>query len=169
MSPSRIMAAALGQVARQPWTLDIVGDGEAREEVERLFAPFGNRFRLHGQIERRVELQALYEKADLFVWPAVNEAYGMVLLEAQSFGCPVAAGDFGGVSSVVRHGQTGLLTSPGDAADFARAVSGLLADRERCRLLGEAARRFVREERDIDQAAGRLRAALNSLMLGRGA
>ena len=54
------------------------------------------------QIESRAELRALYEAADLFVWPAVNEAYGMVLLEAQALGCPVVAGAYGGVASVVQ-------------------------------------------------------------------
>ncbi|PVE22160.1 glycosyl transferase family 1 [Microvirga sp. KLBC 81] len=165
----RILASALEKVTHLSWSLDIVGDGEARAEVEHLFAPFLGRVRFHGRIESRSDLAALYEAADLFVWPAVNEAYGMVLLEAQLFGCAVIAGNFGGVSSVVEHGRTGLLTLPGDATAFADAMRDLLEHPERLRHLGDEARRFVMKERTLDGAATRLREALSSLTSTRGA
>ncbi len=164
----RILADALDQIAHHSWILEIVGDGEARSEIESLFAPLADRVRFHGQVENRSELAALYEKADLFVWPAVNEAYGMVLLEAQLFGCPVVAGAFGGVASVVKHGETGLLTIPGDAGAFAQAVSEMLGAPERLNQFGMTARKFVREERDLENAALRLRNAFSSLGLKRG-
>ncbi len=164
----RILAEALTRIIDMPWSLDIVGDGEARQEVENLFAPFGNRVRRHGQIESKTALARLYAQASLFVWPAVNEAYGMVLLEAQSFGCPVIAGDFGGVSSVVIHGETGLLTAPGDAAAFAQSMRDLLGDRLRLQRLGRNARYFIREERNLDRAALRLREALARFTLAGG-
>jgi glycosyltransferase involved in cell wall biosynthesis len=165
----RILAAALAEIRHLPWTLDIVGDGEGRSHVEGLFEPFAGRVRLHGQVESRAGLKALYEGADLFVWPAVNEAYGMVLLEAQMFGCPVVAGAYGGVPSVVKDAETGLLTLPGDAAAFARAIHALLEDSERRKGLGAAARRFIAEERGLDGAALRLRTALAPLMPNPGA
>ena len=160
----RILAAALDNLRHLPWTLDVVGDGEARHEVERLFAPVAPRVRFHGRIDSKADLKALYEAADLFVWPAVNEAYGMVLLEAQLFGCPVVAGAFGGVASVVKDGGTGLLTPPGDGAAFSNAVGGLLMDRPAPDRLGASASRFVRQERDLGGAALCLRAALDPLM-----
>jgi glycosyltransferase involved in cell wall biosynthesis len=159
----RILAASLETIQHLPWTLDIVGDGEAREEIAQLFSAMAQRVRFHGRIERRADLKALYESADLFVWPAVNEAYGMVLLEAQALGCPVVAGAYGGVASVVKHGETGLLTPPGDVDAFARALTDLVQDRQRLQGLGIQARRFVRQERDLDQAALRLRNALEPL------
>ncbi|KLK90034.1 glycosyl transferase family 1 [Microvirga vignae] len=165
----RILASALEKVTHLSWSLDIVGDGEARAGIEPLFAPFLGRVRFHGQIESRSDLAALYEAANLFVWPAVNEAYGMVLLEAQLFGCAVIAGNFGGVSSVVEHGRTGLLTLPGDATAFADATRGLLEHPERLRHLGDEARRFVTMERTLDGTATRLREALSPLTSTRGA
>nr|WP_246742483.1 glycosyltransferase family 4 protein [Microvirga splendida] len=165
----RILAAALERLRHLPWSLDIVGDGEARQEIVQLFAPLADRVRHHGQIENRADLKALYDTADLFVWPAVNEAYGMVLLEAQVLGCPVLAGAFGGVASVVKHGETGLLTPPGDIAAFADALSLLLQSRDQLRRLGANALRFVRQERDLDQTALRLRNALEPLTARTGA
>nr|WP_279306682.1 glycosyltransferase family 4 protein [Microvirga solisilvae] len=165
----RILSQALDRITDLSWSLDIVGDGEAKAEVERFFSPLGNRVRFAGKIERKADLAAYYEGADLFVWPAVNEAYGMVLLEAQFFGCPVLAGDFGGVASVVKHGQTGMLTAPGDAEAFAQALRRCLKDREELRRLGLEAKRFIGEERLLDRAAERLHYALSSLTLSRGA
>ena len=99
----RILAAALERLQHLPWRLDVVGDGEAREEIVATVRLPG----ATGAVSRRrstsrSDLRALYEAADLFVWPAVNEAYGMVLLEAQALGCPVVAGAYGGVASVVQ-------------------------------------------------------------------
>jgi glycosyltransferase involved in cell wall biosynthesis len=159
-----ILAEALSEIAGLPWALDVVGDGEARSRVEALFERVGDRVRFHGQLDDRETLGSLYTGADLLLWPAVNEAYGMVLLEAQAHGCAVVAGSFGGVPSVVHHGETGLLTRPGDPADFARAVSELLMDGERRRQLGASAFRFVRGSRGLDTAAERIRVALSALI-----
>jgi glycosyltransferase involved in cell wall biosynthesis len=159
-----ILADALAQLDRHGWTLDIVGEGNARTEAERRFSQFGERVRFHGLIEDRASLARLYGPADLFLWPAVNEAYGMALLEAQAFGCPVVAGAYGGVRSVVRDGATGVLAAPGDAAAFADAVAALIDDPGRRRALGTAARQFVAEERGLPQAAARLRSALLPLV-----
>jgi glycosyltransferase involved in cell wall biosynthesis len=164
----RILAASLERVRHLPWVLDIVGDGDAREEVSRLFAPFGGRIRFHGQVESRTELRQFYERADLFVWPAVNEAYGMVLLEAQLFGCPVVAGAYGGVASVVKQHETGLLCEAGDPAAFAEAVSALLTNPVRRNQFGAAARDFVTRERDLDRAAFRLHTVLAPLLAAAG-
>lgn len=162
-----ILAEALERIEAAPWALDIVGDGETRGEVEALFARFRDRVCFHGQIDDREALAGLYAGADLLLWPAVNEAYGMTLLEAQAHGCPVVAGRYGGVPSVVRHGETGLLTRPADAADFARAVLQLLREGEKRRLFGAAASRFVRGSRGLEAAAERLRLALSALIAQR--
>jgi glycosyltransferase involved in cell wall biosynthesis len=162
----RILADALERLRDRPWSLTIVGDGEARAEVEALFAPFRERVAFAGQVGSRERLAAHYREADLLLWPAVNEAYGMVLLEAQALGCPVVAGAYGGVASVVEDGRTGLLAPPGDSAAFAAAVGGLLDDSGRRAALSRAAARFVREERGLALAARRLRAGLDPLLAG---
>jgi glycosyltransferase involved in cell wall biosynthesis len=158
----RILADALPRLDPLPWTLDVVGDGEARPEVEALLMPFGDRARLHGRVDGSEALSRLYAGADLFVWPAVNEAYGMVFLEAQAHGLPVAAGRFGGVASVVRHGETGLLAEPGSPEALAEAVRALAG--ERGRALGRAARRFVARKRGLPAAAAILRGTLAALL-----
>jgi glycosyltransferase involved in cell wall biosynthesis len=162
----RLLAEALGLVESLAWRLDVVGDGEARAQVERLFAPFGTRVRFHGAAPDPAALRGRYAAADLLVWPALNEAYGMVLLEAQASGCPVVAGAFGGVPSVVEDGRTGLLTSPGDAEAFAAALRVLLLDPARRAAMSDAAHRFVHGSRSLISAADRLGAGLLPLLEG---
>ena len=89
---------------------------------------------------------------DLFVWPAINEAYGMAILLAQAYGCPVAAGDAPGVGEIVSHGHTGLLAPSGDAAALAHAVSSLLADPVLRRSMGDAGRPHVLRHHSSDAA-----------------
>jgi glycosyltransferase involved in cell wall biosynthesis len=158
----RVLADALALLKDRPWRALLVGDGSARAEVEALMAPLGPRVRFAGALPHEA-LPALYADADLYLWPAINEAYGMAFLEAQAAGLPVVAGRTGGVPAVVADGVTGLLTPVGDAAAFAAAVARLLeAPAERARLAA-AARDRIAAHHDERAAAHVLAAALRSV------
>jgi glycosyltransferase involved in cell wall biosynthesis len=150
----RVLAKALHFLGNRPWRAVLVGDGPARPEVERLMTPFAGRIEFAGAVPRQA-LPSYYASADLFVWPAINEAYGMAFLEAQASGLPVVAGCTGGVPAVVADGRTGRLTPIGDVAAFAAAMTDLLDHpQERARLGANAAFRVA--ARHDDQAAGHL-------------
>src|SRR5208282_5102807 len=100
-------------------------------------------------------LPSLYASADLYLWPAIHEAFGMAFLEAQAAGLPVVAGRERGVPEVVREGEAGLLVPPSDARAFAAAVATLLADPGRRRAMGARARAIASAEADIGAAARR--------------
>ncbi|WP_407522913.1 glycosyltransferase family 4 protein [Methylobacterium oryzisoli] len=159
----RLLAKTLGRLGDLAWTLDVAGDGPAAAEVAAALAPFGGRVRRHGALPAPT-LARLYAEADLLVWPAVNEAYGMVLLEAQAQGCPVVAGGYGGVPDVVRDGLTGRITAPGDAGALAGAIRDLAADPAARAALAAAALAFAREERSLARAAARLRDTLGACL-----
>ena len=94
------------------------------------------------------------EPQDAFrLWPAIREAYGIALLEAQAAGLPVVAGSSGGVADVVRDGKTGLLTAEGDAEAFADAVSSLLQAPYYLAGFAAEARRIADAEHSIESAA----------------
>ena len=155
----QLLAAALALVNRIAWRLALVGDGEARLEVEQLFAPFGERVSFLGQVDGD-RLPALYAAADLYVWPACNEAYGMALLEAQAAGLPVIAGREGGVPDIVADGESGILVAPRAPGELATAIGWLLTDPERREAMGMAARNRVLARHDLAPARERLAAAL---------
>lgn len=164
----RLLGAALARLLDLPWSLDIVGDGPARGAVTAALAPLGSRVVYHGVLDEAAIAAAL-AAADLFVWPAINEAYGMALLEAQASGLPVVAGAGGGVGGIVADGATGLLPAAGDAAAFAAALRRLVADGAARQRMGKAARAKVEREHDLPVAARRLAAIIDRLLRERAA
>jgi glycosyltransferase involved in cell wall biosynthesis len=164
----RLLAEALTSLpADAVWSLDVIGDGPARGEIEAAFASVAGKVRFRGAVHDTALLAAAYREADLFVWPAIGEAYGMTLLEAQACACPVLAGREKGVEAVLRDGETGLLVPRRDAWAFAAALQGLIADPSRLGPMRRAAASFVRGERDIPQAAAILRDVLTPLLAAR--
>lgn len=157
----RALAATLARVVDLPWRLMVAGDGAARAEIEAAFAACVPGRATFLGTQRIEDVAALAAASDLCVWPAVNEAYGMALLEAAAAGIPVAACAVRGVPDVVLEGRTGLLAAPGDEAGLAAHVRTLLGDPPRREALGAAAAAFVAGERSMDAAARRLNELLS--------
>jgi len=162
----RLLADALQRVRDLDWRLTIVGDGEARADVEAAFAPLSDRVTCRGAVDA-VGLPAIYASADLLVWPAINEAYGIALLEAQATGLPIVAGRTRGVPAVVGEGESGLLPTLGDAPAFADAVRALLVDPARRAALAAGARARIDRDHDLPAAEARIGAALKSMLARR--
>ena len=80
---------------------------------------------------------------------------GTLVLEAGAVGLPVVATAVGGVPECVVDGETGLLVAPGDHEGGGAAVAALLADPERRRAMGSAARQWIADRYQIDTVAGR--------------
>ncbi|MBK8741135.1 MAG: glycosyltransferase family 4 protein [Betaproteobacteria bacterium] len=162
------LAAALARVRDVEWRLLVAGDGPARAQVESaLESAVPGRTRYLGEMTL-AGLAPLCAACDLFAWPAVNEAYGMAMLEAQAAGLPVVSSNLRGVPDVVQDGRTGLLAPPGDEVAFAARIRELLTDPARRRAMGTAAARFVADERGVAVAAQRLADALASVRSGAG-
>jgi D-inositol-3-phosphate glycosyltransferase len=75
----------------------------------------------------RAELVDWYAAATLICVPSYNESFGLVAIEASAVGTPVVASAVGGLTTVVRDGVTGLLVDGHDPADYALAMSRLVA------------------------------------------
>ncbi|MEP4378126.1 MAG: glycosyltransferase family 4 protein [Alphaproteobacteria bacterium] len=159
------LAAALPQLDGGNWRLLVAGDGPRRAEIEAtLEAAAPGRVRLLGtlQPERLAETYAL---ADILVWPAVDEAFGIALLEAQAAGLPVIAGKARGVPDIVGSGVTGLLPAPGDPDAFAAAVRRLMDDSDLRARMGTAAMRRIGAKFDLPTAAAMLDSTLNTVSI----
>ncbi len=143
----RCLAEALSLLTDLPWQLVVAGEGPAEAKVRAGFARLGERVRWMGLLETEV-LKQLYRAADLYVWPAMKEAWGMAFLEAQAAGLPVVAGRSGGVPAIISDRQTGLLVAEGDAGALSDAIRVLLARPDLRAEMGQAA--MARTERDHD-------------------
>lgn len=117
--------------------LALVGDGPARAALEKLFA--GTPTTFTGYL-RGEALAAAYASADIFVFPAMNETLGNVVLEAMASGLPVVAPRSGGLLDHLTHGYNGLLFEPHEPDDLAASVSQLVRYPEHARRLGAAGR-----------------------------
>ena len=121
----RLLADALATRSRSlpDWELVLVGDGTARGDVEAAFARFDVADPLRRLPGPPAEVASWLRASDLYVWPAIDEAFGMAFIEAQACGLPVIAGNGGGVSPASsRRIARGLLAPLGDAASFAHAI-----------------------------------------------
>ncbi len=86
-----------------------------------------------------------YATADVVVMPSLYESFGMVALEAMACGTPVVASDVGGLSFVVRDGETGYLVPENDPYILAATIGCLLRDPQLRRRLGTRGIEVARE------------------------
>jgi glycosyltransferase involved in cell wall biosynthesis len=156
----RLLAEALTLVGSPGWELVVIGDGPARADVEAAFAAFGpDRVRLVG-FQSAEQVAAWLRSSDLFVWPGIDEAFGIAPIEAQACGVPVVAGDGLGVATVVAAGRTGLLVPLGDASAFAAAVRRLMSDEPLRRRMASEATIYAQSRHSLPAAALRVDALL---------
>ena len=156
----QVLADALRRAKLTRPLLLIAGDGAARREVEQAFADAPCAVRFLGALPPGALIEP-YAASDLLVWPAINEAFGMALLEAQACGLPVLAGASGGVPAIVADGKTGFLVPPGDATAFAAALKAAL--KSDLPALGAAARAKVVKRHDLPAASASLARVLARL------
>ncbi len=135
---------ALALIAGQNWRLEIVGRGDADPAytrlAQRLAAPLGERVRFLGRLETG-DFQRAWRENQVLVVPSSYEGFGIVYLEGMAFGLPAVASTAGAAGEIVTHGENGLLVPPEDPRALARALSGLISDRQRVSAMSKAARR----------------------------
>lgn len=155
----RLLAEALQQVKSADWDLLIVGDGPARGRVEAMYG-FAPGAAFLGALPAE-ELALVHGACDIAVWPSLNEAFGLSLLEAQAAGLPAVSGRNAGVANMIRDGETGILVPMGDAGALAQAVGRYLADPALRKEHGEAAQENTARRHSLEAAA----AALNDCLV----
>jgi glycosyltransferase involved in cell wall biosynthesis len=110
ISDTRIHALFLGQ-----------GRGLSEYIAESIRLGVGNRCEFRGAVSR-MEVEAAYRAADLFVFPSFREPSGNVVLEALSHGLPIVAANRGGPGHVVTC-DSGVLLTPENPEQYASAIA----------------------------------------------
>lgn len=113
-------------------TLELVGDGPLRGELEALAKRLGlqERITFTGWLSQE-ELIEKYRQANIFVLPSLDEGMPNVLLEAMACGLPVVATDVAGSCELVSPGINGLLAQPKDKRSLREAIERVLSDKSR--------------------------------------
>ncbi|WP_117148799.1 glycosyltransferase family 4 protein [Paraliobacillus zengyii] len=102
--------------------LAIVGDGPAREMLERTFEETHTVFTGFMQGE---ELSTAFASADALIFPSVTETLGLVILEAMATGLPIIAAKSGPTMEQITDGQTGFLFENENIDSLITAISKL--------------------------------------------
>jgi glycosyltransferase involved in cell wall biosynthesis len=103
--------------------LVLVGDGPARESLERSLA--GRAVTFTGYLTGEA-LATAYASADIFAFPSLTETFGQVAQEAMASGLPVIAFNAEGMRDLVTDGETGLLAREQSAHAFAEVLGRAL-------------------------------------------
>jgi glycosyltransferase involved in cell wall biosynthesis len=122
--------------------LVVAGDGELRQEVEKLARELAVADRVHilGYVR---DMGSWYAAFDAFLMTSANEGAPVVAIEALAAGVPVVATAAGGTGTVVDDGETGFLTKVGAVDDLAAHLRELRDDAGlRTRLGSEGERRM---------------------------
>lgn len=140
--PQKGFDVLIRAMAQLPESLDLLlaGDGPDRESLERLAEQLGlsGRVRFLGRLDP-AWVRRYMHSAVVFVLPSRHEPFGIVNLEAMASGTPVVATRVGGVPEFVKDGQTGWLVAAEDVDELVSAISRVITDTERARLVAEQA------------------------------
>ncbi|WP_252105946.1 MULTISPECIES: HAD-IIB family hydrolase [unclassified Halomonas] len=94
------------------------------------------------------DIKALYawarERGGIFVNPALNEPFGLTLLEAAAAGLPLIATDSGGPNDIIEQCGNGVLVNPRRAEDIGREALALFNDPARWRQMADNGRQAVK-------------------------
>jgi len=96
-----------------------------------------------GPVDLETKTSAL-AACELLCLPSNQESFGGVFVEAWSFRKPVIGGRIGPIASVIDEGKDGLLSSQ-NPAELAKSISSLLSDPLKCRAMGDAGWKKVRD------------------------
>lgn len=134
----------------------LVGDGELRPELESLAIEIGvaEQVEFLGTLPHD-EIPVRMRQADVLVHCSDHEGLPVVIMEAMGCGLPVVAADVGGISDLVKEGETGYLLTPDDDAGFADRLVKLVSQPELAAQMGRNARVFAQthlaKERVLEQ------------------
>lgn len=100
------------------------------------------RIRVLGEVPKE-NLPALYQEVDVLVFPSLNDAFGLVLLEAMASGLPVIATDHSAGADLVTHEKDGFLVPIRHAEAIETYLERLFASEDQRRQMGQEARAKV--------------------------
>jgi glycosyltransferase involved in cell wall biosynthesis len=106
------------------------GDGPARDDLETLAGEADVDARFLGFLDRE-ELPAFYSALDVFAFPSPVETQGLVALEANACGTPVAGVDSAALAETIDHGETGYKAPHGNVEAFRDVIWRTLTERDR--------------------------------------
>ncbi|MCG7596291.1 glycosyltransferase [Mycobacterium sp. PSTR-4-N] len=163
-----LQAMARGGGAVERMTLDLIGDGVLRAELEALAESLGlqRRVRFLGGCSED-QVRAALAAADLFVLPSIvaddgqMEGLPVALMEALASGVPTISTALSGIPEIVVDGATGMLAAPGDVGDLNATLTAMIESGPGAIAFTEAGRALVTGEFDLQSTVAALTGVLD--------
>lgn len=148
----KTLLEALVQLRELPWSLELIGDGPLRADMERLATDLGIRSRIDfvGAVS---DVANRLSKSQIFILTSRWEGFPRSILEAMRAGLPVLASNVGGVSESVADGVNGILVPRGDVEAVAKGLYTLLTNPGLRRRLGERSRERFEQDFTFERMA----------------
>lgn len=142
---------ALGLVKNLEWSLDILGDGSQRKELETLVDELGikERVKFHGF---RDDAETFMSRAACLLFPSYQEGLPLTVNEALAVGLPVLASDI----EPLRPLATGELIPPGDVEAWTEAIKRVIGGGSASPLVAERLTTFSETAEKTGEFYGRV-------------
>ncbi len=148
------------------YTLVVVGNGTQQEELEAFCQKhqLSDRIQWAGRISYD-QIGNYFKNADVFVFPTLEDTWGVVTLEAMLLGKPILCSKGAGTSELVVQGENGYVFSPDNADELANLMQKFLDHPEIILKMGEKSQQIM--EQYTPQAAAECLAQVTELVMKR--
>lgn len=136
---------ALVHMVCPDWKLNIVGDGEEKEKIISRINKYGlsDSVVMHGFLDKE-NVGRILSRSSIYVMTSFTESFGIVLLEAFSYGVPSVAFDSAeGANEIITNNWDGYLIKDRNIEEMAKRV---------CRMIQNYGRRYVMGQNALDKA-----------------
>lgn len=140
---------------RSDFVLDVVGDGEERELLEKYVfdTRLEDRVKFHG-FKQKENLPQYLAQSDCFLFQTDFDIWGLVLVEAMAAALPCIASIHAGAAyDLIKNGENGFTTDFSKIEEAADKINWVLMHPELARDIGENASRYVAKEASIRNSA----------------
>lgn len=139
------------KVTHPEWTFHLVGkdfeDSYSQEINRRVSSDLKDTVYLYGA---KNDTGNIISQADIAILTSDSEGLPVALLEYGQYAKPIVVTNVGEIAGVVKHGENGLLVTPGDAGSFYEAVVSLIDNPERRTDMGKAFSQTISEQHSSD-------------------
>lgn len=125
------------------WRLDIIGDGSEKNKiVDRIYQyHLSDVITVHGYLKKR-ELNPLLEKSSIYLMSSYTESFGIVLVEAMSYGIPcIAFTSAEGANDIIQNNENGFLIENRNFEEMVEKMDLLANNQKKRQELGKNARK----------------------------
>jgi len=165
--PLLLQACALLQArGYEKYTLQVVGDGLQQQELEAFCREhhLSDRVQWLGRIPFD-QIRTYFDNADVFVFPTLEDTWGVVTLEAMLLGKPILCSNGAGTSELVINGENGYVFTPDDPDKLADLMQQFLDNPDLIHSMGERSRQIMEQYTPV--AAAQCLADITKLVMAK--